>query len=456
MALNSSGPLSLGGSTVGQSINLELGVSATALASINSSSFRTLAGVPSGQISISNFYGKSNASFFIFSVSQTTGSIVGEVTTSDGNYVCGLDLDGGTYVWGVSPKGVLLYANFYNVRGSGITAYGTNVIFSTQVASTSNGALEINGSTGAIISYGYATGNQNAYGVTADTSGNRFISTYISTGSSSMTISAFNSSAVYQGSRVVNNLNGPVYGIAADSSNGIYAICAAFGNDDAKMAKFTYSAGTFTYQWMRAVGPSSGVATSKYSNPMAAYGSFVYPAVSYNSQEAYFCKLAQSDGTLSWGIRAFISGGSVYISNVSIDTSENVYIFGVYTNGGSRQAFLSKFNSSGTLQFTRRVYITGGDNILNGYTDTSGNMCFGVSNYTNNIFFKMPTDGTLTGTYSVGGVTVIYESNSVITFTSQSNAIVTAISPGNRTLTGGTGGVSASASGKTITTVVVP
>jgi hypothetical protein len=47
MALNNSGPLSFGGATAGQSINLELGVSATAEASINSSAFRTLAGVSS-------------------------------------------------------------------------------------------------------------------------------------------------------------------------------------------------------------------------------------------------------------------------------------------------------------------------------------------------------------------------------------------------------------------------
>lgn len=61
MTLNASGPISLGGATVGQSINLELGNSATATASINSTQFRTLAGVASGQISLSNFYGKSNA-----------------------------------------------------------------------------------------------------------------------------------------------------------------------------------------------------------------------------------------------------------------------------------------------------------------------------------------------------------------------------------------------------------
>lgn len=60
MPLNSSGPISIGGSTVGQSINLELGRSATAQSSLNESVLRTLAGVASGQISLSNFYGKSN------------------------------------------------------------------------------------------------------------------------------------------------------------------------------------------------------------------------------------------------------------------------------------------------------------------------------------------------------------------------------------------------------------
>ena len=74
MALNPSGPISLGGSTVGQSINLELGNSATATASINSSAFRTLAGVPSGQISLSNFYGKSNTPpYFVSAISSASG-----------------------------------------------------------------------------------------------------------------------------------------------------------------------------------------------------------------------------------------------------------------------------------------------------------------------------------------------------------------------------------------------
>jgi hypothetical protein len=60
MALNPSGQISIGGPTVGQSINLELGLSATANSSLNQANFRTLAGIPSGTIALSNFYGKSN------------------------------------------------------------------------------------------------------------------------------------------------------------------------------------------------------------------------------------------------------------------------------------------------------------------------------------------------------------------------------------------------------------
>jgi len=58
MTLNSSGQISMGGSTTGQSINLELGQSATAQVSLNDGGLRSLAGVPSGQISLNNFWGK--------------------------------------------------------------------------------------------------------------------------------------------------------------------------------------------------------------------------------------------------------------------------------------------------------------------------------------------------------------------------------------------------------------
>lgn len=73
MTMVSSGPISIGGSAttggLNQSINIELGRSATTSSNLNESALRTLAGVPSGTISLSNFYGKSNQ--FSFTLTGT-------------------------------------------------------------------------------------------------------------------------------------------------------------------------------------------------------------------------------------------------------------------------------------------------------------------------------------------------------------------------------------------------
>jgi hypothetical protein len=75
----STGPISIGGSAtsggLNQSINIELGRAATATSSLNESALRTLAGVPSGAISLSNFYGKSNAFAFTISSPQTDANL---------------------------------------------------------------------------------------------------------------------------------------------------------------------------------------------------------------------------------------------------------------------------------------------------------------------------------------------------------------------------------------------
>jgi len=65
MPLNTSGAISLAGSTAGQSIALELGLSASGNISLNQANVRSLAGVPSGAITMpTNFYGKSAQTFY--------------------------------------------------------------------------------------------------------------------------------------------------------------------------------------------------------------------------------------------------------------------------------------------------------------------------------------------------------------------------------------------------------
>ena len=102
MALNPSGVMSIGGTTVGASINLELGLSATANSSIGQANFRGLANKPTGQISLSDFYGKSN----IIVIPAITTSTADKVITAYGipGYVAGeskleLTIDSGVYLY---------------------------------------------------------------------------------------------------------------------------------------------------------------------------------------------------------------------------------------------------------------------------------------------------------------------------------------------------------------------
>jgi hypothetical protein len=81
MALNPSGAISLAGPSAGQSIAVELGLSATAAISLNDTVVRTLAQVPSGVIVMpTDFYGKSN-----FTATQKAIFAYGEQATTSLN-----------------------------------------------------------------------------------------------------------------------------------------------------------------------------------------------------------------------------------------------------------------------------------------------------------------------------------------------------------------------------------
>lgn len=75
MTLVTSGEISIGGTTANRSINVELGLAATANSSLNQTDFRSLAGVTGSgtTISMSNFWGKSAIS--LASVTSVYGDL---------------------------------------------------------------------------------------------------------------------------------------------------------------------------------------------------------------------------------------------------------------------------------------------------------------------------------------------------------------------------------------------
>ena len=127
MALNNSGTISIGGTVVGQSIELELGMSGTVLASLNDSALRTLAAVPSGTIAMNNFYGKSNAPVVptqpAGSVSSTFSNVMG--TTTDYLLRIHLFKNSTTNVVGMG----LYYTGFSLAAVSPTGSVGTGTIF---------------------------------------------------------------------------------------------------------------------------------------------------------------------------------------------------------------------------------------------------------------------------------------------------------------------------------------
>jgi hypothetical protein len=75
MTLNLTGPISIAGTTAGQSIQIELGGTGSTQMSLNCATVRTLAGVPSGAIVMpTNFYGKSSSIPFGCATYTTAGT----------------------------------------------------------------------------------------------------------------------------------------------------------------------------------------------------------------------------------------------------------------------------------------------------------------------------------------------------------------------------------------------
>jgi hypothetical protein len=133
MPLNNSGPISLAGATAGQSIAVELGLSATGTISLNDSNVRTLAGVPSGAIVMpTNFYGKSNrvqanitlsanTANYVLNTAKVTGYVAGSTDTT-------LTINSGVFVSSGSTGSYALTVNTSWAAGDTVTIVNSGTI----------------------------------------------------------------------------------------------------------------------------------------------------------------------------------------------------------------------------------------------------------------------------------------------------------------------------------------
>lgn len=131
----------------------------------------------------------------------------------------------------------------------------------------------------------------------------------------------------------------------------------------------------------------------------------------YHASDNYFVKM-NSSGVLQWA-KSF-GGGQAFPKQGAVDSQGNVY---TQHNSGS-VGYLVKFNSSGTVQWQRSI--TGSAGTSNSGTvsvlnDTYIMVTFSASDGSGVNAYQMivPTDGSKTGTYTVGGKTVNYSASSL-------------------------------------------
>jgi hypothetical protein len=110
-----------------------------------------------------------------------------------------------------------------------------------------------------------------------------------------------------------------------------------------------------------------------------------------------------SSGTILWGRHLYDASFSALFRAVTCDTSGNIYVVGNVTIAGYTAGYIVKFDSTGNVQWQRtlsypttdvdfqEVRLSGTSSLcISGYVATSPPRA---------LVFKVPTDGTLTGTY---------------------------------------------------------
>lgn len=430
-------------------VNVELGLSSTTTISLNQANVRALAGVPSGQIAMSNLQGKSSVSYFIATVTYAG---------NDNLYMAGLASDSSNNFYSVGsiayspPSGTPygIYINQFNASGTiqyqkylapgngytsaggigGIYVDSSSNIYAvgtvTNSNNSTNGGYLIKLNSGLSIQWQntLGTGTDMSYSdVKVDSSGNVYACGSIDSGTLAILVK-YNSSGVLQWQRRINSAYTAYNSLSLDSTaSNIYVIGYKQGTSPGWIVLKYNSSGTI--QWQRQTDTSDSVA---YGSVVDSSNNLYVCGFSNDDNTARLLK-SNSSATVQWYRRlANTTAGyrNIYY-DVCVDSSDNVYAVGSSTQ--SSVGILVKYNSSGTLQWQRQISTTaaGGVVLYECFIAPNGALCVGGETrgspaYRDLVYFNLPTDGSKTGTYTVGGINFTY-SVSTRTETSPSTAL---------------------------------
>ena len=237
--------------------------------------------------------------------------------------------------------------------------------------------------------------------------------------------SRYNSSLVQQVINVyAHNRNAVVTVSGLDSSGNIYTACQTAPSSYAyygfQINKFN-SAGTI--QWTRMIensGTAIGVSEKRggHVDPSGNVYLGLRTGNPYSTSSADYCGLIKynTNGTLMY--QKYISGyGAKGQPVATSDNGGNAYcVFASGTGVLGEGLIIFKVDSSGNLVWQRTIKNTAGNyhDVHEIYADNNGAIIISGRNEAldHSFFFKLPADGSKTGTYTLGSMTYNYAAGS--------------------------------------------
>jgi uncharacterized delta-60 repeat protein len=262
--------------------------------------------------------------------------------------------------------------------------------------------------------------NEFGYGIVIDSTGNPVVCAAYNTGAgiTSRThalVAKYNSSGTIQWQKTLATTDYDYfYQVAVDSTDNVYAVgyITVSAQYVACVVKYNSSG---VLQWQRGLSGATGGLPCQYngitidtSNNVFVVGNLYISGNPYGVLLKY-----NSSGVIQWQRRLGSSGSQCTLFDCSFDSSGNIYVVG--TEAGAK-IVMAKYDTTGTIQWQRSITSTGftaaGNAIVIDRTNSIMYVAGSVNNEgggNNNWFIaKLPMDGTLTGTYTVNGTSFVY------------------------------------------------
>lgn len=201
------------------------------------------------------------------------------------------------------------------------------------------------------------------------------------------------------------------YGALVSSTNYAYALLAKYDSSGTQLYKKRFTDTTAQRETY-----FSGVALDSSGN-IYCCGTAEYNAAS--GSDIIILSKFDSSASLLWTKGLYNTNVNTYPEGwgVAVDSDDMVYIIGTVPNFTPDRIIIAKYDSSGNLQWQKFIAVSGYD-LANTLTRPSkiavdsGSVYVTTSSEsgspTFSLILKLPKDGSLTGTYSVGGYSVTY------------------------------------------------